>query len=78
MRIDQLNDELDIELPEDEDFETIGGFVFSHMGKIPTVGETCEHENIAIRVLAADPRRILRLRLHIPISGPKGDKTETP
>jgi len=65
MRIDELNDELDIHLPEDGDYETIGGLVFSTLGKIPNVGETCEHDNVAIRVLAAEPRRVTRLRLSI-------------
>ncbi|MGD2109031.1 MAG: hemolysin family protein [Phycisphaerae bacterium] len=65
MRIDDLNDELDIALPEDEDYETIGGFVFSRLGKIPAVGERCEHDNVGIQVVAAEPRRIRRLRLKV-------------
>ncbi|MHC4697102.1 MAG: hemolysin family protein [Planctomycetota bacterium] len=65
MRIDDLNDELNLELPEDEDYETIGGFVFSAMGRIPRVGERCDHESVGIQVIAAEPRRILRLRLNI-------------
>jgi len=69
MRIDDLNDQLDISLPEDEDYETIGGFVFSQLGKIPTVGERCEHNNIGIQVVAAEPRRIRRLRLKVAPSG---------
>ena len=72
MRIDDLNDELNIELPEDEDYETIGGFVFSTLGKIPKVGEHCQHDNVGIQVVAAEPRRITRLRLNIaPASGEK-------
>jgi putative hemolysin len=65
MRIEDLNDELRVTLPEDEDYETIGGFVFSTLGRIPTVGEGCEHDNIGIKVIAAEPRRITRLRLDI-------------
>ncbi len=65
MRVDELNEELGIELPEDEDYETIGGFVFSALGKIPTVGEKCDHGRVEISVIAAEPRRINRLRLHI-------------
>jgi CBS domain containing-hemolysin-like protein len=65
MRIDDLNDQLDIELPEDEDYETIGGFVFSTLGKVPETGERCEHNNVGIQVIAAEPRRIVRLRLEI-------------
>lgn len=66
MRIDDLNNELDIELPEDEDYETIGGFVFSTMGKIPKVGEKCEYRNIGILVIASEPRRVTRVRLKLP------------
>ena len=65
MRIDELNDDLKIELPEDEDYETLGGFVFSRMGRIPKVGEHCAHNNINIEVIAAEPRRVTRLRLNI-------------
>ena len=72
MRIDELNDQLRIELPESENYETIGGFVFSRMGKIPKVGERCDDDNIAIEVIAAEPRRIKRLRLTIvPASKPE-------
>ena len=65
MRIDDLNDQLDLHLPEDEDYETIGGMVFSRMGKIPKVGERCNAANVEIQVVAAEPRRITRLKLHI-------------
>ncbi|MFQ5591865.1 MAG: hemolysin family protein [Phycisphaerae bacterium] len=63
MRIDDLNDQLNLELPEDQDYETIGGFVFSAFGRIPKVGEQCSHANVGIQVIAAEPRRVLRLRL---------------
>lgn len=66
MSIEDLNDLLPISLPDDQDFETIGGFVFSTLGKIPTVGERCEYNHVGIEVIAADPRRILRLRLRTP------------
>ncbi len=69
MRIDELNDELDIELPESEDYETIGGFVFSSLGKIPQTGDECEHANVKIRVTDVGPRKINRLRLHIAPAG---------
>ncbi|RME36621.1 MAG: HlyC/CorC family transporter [Planctomycetota bacterium] len=65
MRIDDLNDRLHLHLPEDEDFETIGGLVFSRLGKIPHVGEHWEDGEVAIDVVGAEPRRITRLRLKI-------------
>ena len=65
MRIDDVNHELKIELPEDEDYETIGGFVFSQLGKVPKVGEGCQHENVTIEVIGAEPRRVTRVRLEV-------------
>ncbi len=73
MRIDDLNDELHVTLPEDEDYETIGGFVFSTLGKIPKVGERCEHKNIGIQIIGAEPRRVTKLRLHITPLGEEED-----
>lgn len=67
MRVDELNDEIDIAFPEDEDYETIGGFVCSRMGKIPKVGEQIEHNGTAIRVVDAEPRRVIRVRLEMSI-----------
>ncbi len=64
-RVDDLNDELHIALPEGEDYETIGGYLFSSLGRIPSVGEVWEHENVRIQVTEAEPRRINRLRVHI-------------
>jgi len=63
MYIDEANDELDIELPEDEDYDTIGGFVFSHLGYIPKVGETFDYENLTIAVTAAGPRVVKKLTI---------------
>jgi CBS domain containing-hemolysin-like protein len=65
MRVDDLADQLGVELPENEDYETIGGFVFSRLGRIPKVGETCEYGNLKLHVLSAEPRRITRLRLQL-------------
>ena len=37
--IDDVNEEMGLHIPEDDDFDTIGGFVFSQLGHIPTKGE---------------------------------------
>jgi CBS domain containing-hemolysin-like protein len=38
--VDDLNDACALDLPEDEDYDTVGGFVFSRLGYIPKAGET--------------------------------------
>ena len=61
--IDDLNDALGIEIPEDEDYDTVAGFVFSAMGYIPAVGEALEDHRVKFTVLDADERKITRLRV---------------
>ena len=63
MYIDDLNSEFDISLPEEEDYDTVGGFVFSHLGYIPKSGENFEYENVKFSIVAAEARRIKRIRL---------------
>jgi len=54
-----------------EDIDTVGGFLFSLAGRVPTRGELIVHEpsGIEFEVLDADPRRIKRLRLrNLPVT----------
>ena len=65
MRIDELNEQLEIQLPESEDYETLAGFVFSALGRVPHPGEECQHANVKVTVVDAEPRKINRVRLKI-------------
>ncbi len=70
--VGELNDALALHLPEDKDYETIGGFVLARLGYIPRSGETLEHAGLRITVLEADERRINRLRLERVPADPGG------
>ncbi len=61
--IDDINDQLELNLPEDEDYETIGGFVFSRLGYIPKTGENFDYENLKFTIASAEARRIKRIRI---------------
>lgn len=63
IRVDEVNDEMGLELPEDEDYDTAAGLVFSELGYVPAVGEKLETRGARFTVLAADERRIIRLRV---------------
>jgi len=67
VRIDDLNEQLDLHLPEEEDYDTVAGFIFSTLGHIPEEGESVdfEHEGQKVRltVVAVTRRRIERVRL---------------
>ncbi len=62
--VDQINEEMGFRLPEDEDFDTIGGFVFAEFGRVPLAGESLTwQEAVRVTVLDASRRRINRVRL---------------
>jgi len=61
--IDDLNDEFELNLPEDEDYETVGGFVFSQLGYIPKANETFDYENLKFTIASAEARKIKRIRI---------------
>jgi len=65
MCIDDLNDAMGLNVPEDGDYDTVAGFVFSQLGYIPAVGETVESHGARLTVLGADERRIMRLRVEL-------------
>jgi CBS domain containing-hemolysin-like protein len=61
--IDQINDAMGFELP-DEDYDTIGGFVFAEFGRVPAVGESMTWKDaVRVTVLDASRRRVNRVRL---------------
>jgi magnesium and cobalt exporter, CNNM family len=62
--VDQINELMGFDLPEEEAFDTIGGFVFAEFGRVPTVGETMTWSNLVqVKVLEASRRRVGRVRL---------------
>ncbi len=61
--IDDLNEFFPCHLPDDEDFDTVAGLLFDRFGHIPAVGEQLELDGMRFEVLAADDRRILRVRM---------------
>jgi putative hemolysin len=65
VHIDDLNERFNYDLPEKEDFDTIGGFVFSELGHVPEVGESLTWQTLRMTVLEADKRRVIKLRMEI-------------
>jgi hemolysin (HlyC) family protein len=77
--IEELEEQLGVELVSgdlEEEIDTLGGVVFSITGRIPSRGELVHHPSgIEFEVLDADPRRIKKVRIHIPkkLSAAKAD-----
>ena len=63
LHVDELNESLNINIPLDDGYETIGGFLFTSMGQIPEKGETYRYQNIEFVILDASPRNIGRVKV---------------
>jgi len=61
--VDDLNDQFELNLPEDKDYDTVGGFVFSCLGYIPKTGESFDYENLKLTIASAEARKIKRIRI---------------
>jgi CBS domain containing-hemolysin-like protein len=62
--VDEINEVMGFDLPEKEEFDTIGGFVFAEFGRVPTAGESMTwHDSVRVTVLEASRRRVNRVRL---------------
>jgi CBS domain containing-hemolysin-like protein len=65
LRSNELNDRLGLGLPEDADYDTVGGLIFSELGHVPVAGETVVSHNVRLTVLEASRRRVERVRIEV-------------
>ncbi|MBC7708065.1 HlyC/CorC family transporter [Polaromonas sp.] len=81
LRPDEIGQELGIFLPEDREYETIGGLAIDVLERVPKVGETAvipaidrsaEELQVLLTIERMDGRRVDRMRLQIQ---PKDDET---
>jgi magnesium and cobalt transporter len=73
-RIELLEREIGDVLSEDErrEIDTVGGLIFSLLGRIPERGEVVRHPSgVEFEILDVDPRRIRRLRVRPPAATPQ-------
>jgi CBS domain containing-hemolysin-like protein len=61
--IDDLNDELSLQLPEDEEYDTLAGFVLAQLGHVPVIGEVLDMKEIRFKTLEASATQIKRLSI---------------
>ena len=60
--IDELEELFGVKV-EEGDFDSVGGFILSHLGKMPTAGEEVRVDGLVVRILAVSGRRIKRVRV---------------
>lgn len=60
--LEELNTMFDSRLP-DEDFDSLGGYVFSTLGRIPEKGDSIRSSNLEMKVLGMDNRRVTQVEV---------------
>ena len=60
--VDELNDLIDADLPA-EDYDTLGGFVYTQLDKIPAVGDVVTYKDLTITVLGTKGRRVTKVKI---------------
>jgi CBS domain containing-hemolysin-like protein len=58
LEIDYLNNEYGFDLPESDEYETLGGFIIHQLETIPALGEIIELENFTLEIEKVSDRRI--------------------
>jgi CBS domain containing-hemolysin-like protein len=61
--IDEIAQRLNVQI-EREGFETVGGYLMSHLGRVPAVGERFDVDGLTVEVLDAEGRRVNKVRIY--------------
>jgi putative hemolysin len=62
LRVEEANDQLELELPEGE-YDTVAGFILSHLGRIPNQGEHFKYRDLTIAITEIVNRKIERITI---------------
>jgi CBS domain containing-hemolysin-like protein len=60
--VDEVAQRLDVHI-ERAGFETVGGYLLSHLGRVPVVGERFDIDDLTVEVLDAERRRVNKVRI---------------
>jgi len=72
--VDELSRRLNVTI-EREGFETVGGYLMNHLGRVPVKGERFDVDGLTVEVLEVEGRRIHKVRVarhqpaHTPVGG---------
>ncbi len=73
--IDELVQRLSVTI-ERVGFETVGGYLMSHLGRVPTTGERFDVDGLSVEVMDAERRRVNKVRIWKKAPAENGVKAE--
>ncbi len=65
LALEEINDRLGLRLPTDGDFQTVGGFAFNTLGRLPITGESFRSDGVEFTVLEVKDHSIRRVQLEL-------------
>jgi len=71
--IEDLNEKLSLDLPTEEDFESLGGFIFSQLGKIPQEKDSIQYKQHTFIVEKVQRQRIKKVTI---VFDPKAEQSK--
>jgi CBS domain containing-hemolysin-like protein len=76
--IEQINRLLNLDLPEDGGYDTLGGFISTTLGRVPDAGASFERNSVRFTIVDAEPQRVNRVRIEQLNAAPAAVSTESP
>ncbi len=61
--IEDLNEKYNLDIPEDESYETLGGYILDKIGEIPEEGDEFDIDHFHIKINKTSPNQILKVIL---------------
>ncbi len=65
IQLNRLNQEMSLDLPEEEDFDTLSGFIMRELNEIPRVGRQFTVGNVQLSVIDANRRSVELVRIKV-------------
>ncbi len=75
--VNGLIEPLGVQIPPSDDYDTVGGFVTTTLGKIPSAGEQFSHEQMTFTILEAKPNKVVKVQMKVtPAASGPSDEAE--
>ena len=77
-RLSELEDLVDLpDSEEEDDYDTVGGFIVSQLGRLPQTGDEITINNLRFVVDTCDKYRIINVHLYITPEGEQSEESDT-
>ena len=74
IEIETLNDTYHIDLPEDDEYQTLAGYILHNTGTIPPQGEIIELDNIKFEIIKKSATRLELIKVTLPTDDDENGK----